>query len=54
MIANLALGNVLDRGVESVGKPLGNALTRTLLTLMGKKERASRINPELLVWLVRN
>ena len=47
MIVNLALGNVLDRGVEAVGKPLGNALTRTLLTLMGKKERASKINPEL-------
>jgi len=47
MIANLALGNVLDRGVEAVGKPLGNALTRTLLTLMGKKERASKINPKL-------
>ena len=47
MIVNLALGNVFDRGVEAVGKPLGNALTRTLLTLMGKKERASKINPEL-------
>ena len=47
MIANLALGNVLDRGVEAVGKPMGNALTRILLTLMGKKERASKINPEL-------
>ena len=47
MIANLALGNVLDRGVEAVGKPLGNALARTLLTLTGNKERASKIYPEL-------
>lgn len=47
MIANLALGNVLDRGVEAVGKPLGNALARTILTLTGNKERASKIYPEL-------
>ena len=47
IIANLALGNVLDRGVEAVGKPLGNALTRSILSATGKEERAKQINPEL-------
>ena len=47
IIANLALGNVLDRGVEAVSKPLGNALTRTILFAMGKEEKAKQINPQL-------
>ena len=47
LIANLALGNVLDRGVETVSKPLGNALTRTILFAMGKKEKAKQSNPQL-------
>ena len=47
LIANLALGNVLDRGVEAASKPLGNALTRTILFAMGKEEKAKQSNPQL-------
>ena len=47
LIANLALENVLDRGVETASKPLGNALTRTILFAMGKEEKAKQSNPQL-------
>ena len=47
LIANLALGNVIDRGVEAAGKPLGNALARTIMFAMGKEEKAKQSNPQL-------
>jgi hypothetical protein len=47
IIANLVLGDVLNRGVEMVAEPMGDALARTIIFAMGKEERAKESNPQL-------
>ena len=47
IIANLVLGDVLNRGVEMVAEPMGDALARTIIFAMGKEERAREVSPQL-------
>ena len=47
VLANIAIGGLLDKAVDAISKPAGDALARTLLYMTGHEEKAKNRIPSL-------
>lgn len=47
ILANIAIGGLLDKAVDAISKPAGDAFARTLIYMTGHEEKARTLTPSL-------
>jgi len=47
VLANIAIGGLLDKAADAISKPAGDALARTLIYMTGREEKGKNLTPSL-------